>query len=231
LWRGCKNRLPNESHSGKSDTDCDFLGGIPDGNELLCFERLLNDPILPARCEIGFPPNKLRRNMTMTPRSRSLGLEILEDRDVPSATVWGTPWPNADHLTLSFAPDGTQISGQSSTLSTVLANSGSNAEQVILSAFQTWADYADINLGLVSDGGEAFGIGKAVEDDPRFGDIRVGAIPLDSSVLAVTSPFNYLSTYSGDMVFNAGEPIGTTYNLYAVALHEVGTRARIARQQ
>ena len=136
----------------------------------------------------------------MTRRPRPLNIEQLEDRDLPSATVWGIPWPDGQHLTLSLAPDGTNISGVSSSLSQVLAEAGSGSELALLQAFQTWADYANINYGLVADGGEAFGIGKAIQDDPRFGDIRIGAIPLDSDTVAVTSPFDYFNTYSGNVV-------------------------------
>src|SRR5580698_7701370 len=158
----------------------------------------------------------------MTPRPRPLNIERLEDRDLPSATVWGIPWPDGQHLTLSLAPDGTNISGVSSSLSQVLAEAGSGSELALLQAFQTWADYANLNYGLVADGGEAFGIGKAIQDDPRFGDIRIGAIPLDSDTVAVTSPFDYFNTYSGDVVLNSAQPIGSTYSLYTVALHEAG---------
>jgi hypothetical protein len=159
----------------------------------------------------------------MPRRPRPLKLECLEDRDVPSANVWGVPWPDGQHLTLSLAPDGTNISGVGSTLSSVvLAEAGSGGELALLEAFQTWAQYANINFGLVGDGGEAFGIGKAIQDDPRFGDIRIGAIPLASDVVAITSPFDYFNEYSGDVVLNSAQPIGSTYNLYTVALHEAG---------
>jgi hypothetical protein len=158
----------------------------------------------------------------MPRRPNPLKFERLEDRDLPSATVWGIPWPDGQHLTLSLAPDGTSISGMSSSLSEVLAEAGSNGELALLEAFQTWADYANVNFGLVADGGEAFGVGKAIQDDPRFGDIRIGAVPLANDVVAVTSPFNYFNTYTGDVVLNSSQPIGTTYNLYTVALHEAG---------
>jgi hypothetical protein len=151
-----------------------------------------------------------------------LRLETLEQRDMPSATVWGVPWPDGQHLTLSLAPDGTTISGEQSSLSQVLANAGTSGELALLQAFQTWADYTNVNFGLVSDGGEAFGVGRAIQDDPRFGDIRVGAVPLASDVIAVTSPFNFFNTYSGDVVLNSSQAIGSTYNLYNVALHEAG---------
>lgn len=155
-------------------------------------------------------------------RPRPLSLEHLDARDMPSASVWGVPWPDGQHLTLSLAPDGAKISGVGSTLSTVLANAGGGSELALLEAFQSWADVANVNFGLVSDGGEAFGVGKAIQDDSRFGDIRVGARPLGSDVIAVTSPFDYFSTYSGDVVLNSAQAIGSAYNLYTVALHEAG---------
>ncbi|HEV3436302.1 MAG TPA: matrixin family metalloprotease [Gemmata sp.] len=158
----------------------------------------------------------------MPRRPHPLRVEALEDRVVPSASVWGTPWPDGQHLTLSIAPDGTNISGVGSSLSQVLAEAGPSGELALLEAFQTWADYAKINYGLVADGGQAFGIGKAIQDDPRFGDIRIGAIPLSNDVVAITSPFDYFNTYSGDVVLNSAQPIGSTYNLYTVALHEAG---------
>ena len=158
----------------------------------------------------------------MPVRPRPLTIEQLENREMLSATVWGIPWPDGQHLTLSLAPDGTNISGAPSALSGVLAEAGSNGEYALLEAFQTWADYANINYGLVGDGGQAFGIGKAIQSDPRFGDIRIGARPLDSDVIAITSPFDYFNTYSGDVVLNSNQPIGSTYNLYTVALHEAG---------
>lgn len=154
-------------------------------------------------------------------RPTPLTIEQLEDRALPS-TVWGVPWPDGQHLTLSLAAPGTSISGQTNTLSSVLSSAGPDGEQALLEAFQTWADYADINFGLVADGGEAFGVGKAIQDDPRFGDIRIGAIPIATDVIAVTSPFDYFNTFSGDVVLNSNQPIGTTYNLYTVALHEAG---------
>ena len=151
-----------------------------------------------------------------------LRIEQLEDRVVPSSSVWGTPWPDGQFLTLSLAPTGTNISGTGSNLSSVLSEAGPGAEQALLQAFQTWADVANINFGLVADGGEAFGVARAIQDDPRFGDIRIGAIPIASDVVAVTSPFDYFNTYSGDVVLNSSQPIGSTYNLYTVALHEAG---------
>ena len=50
----------------------------------------------------------------MKRRSAPLFLEQLEDRCTPSTS--GVGWGFADHLTLSFAPDGTQAGAQKSNL-------------------------------------------------------------------------------------------------------------------
>ena len=42
------------------------------------------------------------------------GFEALEDRSLPS--IYGVPWPDPEHLTLSFVPDGTQTPFGPSTL-------------------------------------------------------------------------------------------------------------------
>ena len=122
-----------------------------------------------------------------------LGAEELERRDTP-ATV-GNPWPDGEHLTLSLAPDGTAVGGRSSSLSALLAQLGPQAKLDVLRAFQSWAVPANINLGLVTDNGAPFGTGGAVQSDPRFGDIRVGGIPLAADVLAVTAPYLDLCSF------------------------------------
>lgn len=52
--------------------------------------------------------------MSRCPRRTRLHLEHLEDRCVPA--VFGNPWPDPGHLTISFAPDGTNVNGYSSNL-------------------------------------------------------------------------------------------------------------------
>src|ERR1700751_5339129 len=106
-----------------------------------------------------------------------LVVEQLEDRLAPA--IYGTPWPDPEHLTLSFAPDttlgGTSASNLSQTLNAVAPTS--TWEREILRAFQTWAVNANINLAVVSDGGQPLGSAGAVQGDPRFGDIRIAATP------------------------------------------------------
>jgi hypothetical protein len=164
---------------------------------------------------------------------KRLSVEQLEDRLVPS---WGTPWINPTHLTLSFAPDGTNVTGQGSGLFSLLNSTGATApwEQTILSAYQTWADAANINIGLVKDGGQPLGTEGPPQGDVHFGDIRIAARPLSApgtpgSTLADTAPFDYNDqTAAGDVVFNSlyqfgtGNVPGQQYDLYSVALHEAG---------
>ena len=52
----------------------------------------------------------------------------------------GITWPDGDHLTLSFVPDGTPVSGYKSNLFETLNAVGSSTawQQAILRAFETW---------------------------------------------------------------------------------------------
>src|SRR5688572_27167120 len=106
------------------------------------------------------------------PRSRSLFLEQLETRCTPATS--GVTWPDGAHLTLSFVPDGTQVAGNSSSLfSTLNAVAPTSVwEREIVRAFQTWASQANVNVGVVADGGQALGTTGVVQGDNRFGDIR-----------------------------------------------------------
>jgi hypothetical protein len=164
--------------------------------------------------------------MTRPPRLNDF--EALEDRSMPS--TFGVPWADPNHLTLSFAADGTATPLGASSLYQTLAGVGTSAtwQREILRAFQTWAAKANIDIGLVADGGQAIGSLGAVQTDSRFGDIRIAAAPLSSGVVASTSPFSWTgTTLSGDMVLNAlqqfvGGDCAGAYDLFSVALHEAG---------
>jgi hypothetical protein len=161
---------------------------------------------------------------------RRLLLERLEDRTVP--TIWGVPWPDPTHLTISFVPDGTKLSdgGASDLFKTMNAVAPTAVwEGEILRAFQTWAAAANINVGVVADDGSQMGVAGAVEGDPRFGDIRIAATSMSTTgEIAAGSPFSWTgSTTDGDVYFNdqAQFSIGIVaakFDLYSVALHEAG---------
>jgi len=157
---------------------------------------------------------------------RRLTLEQLEHRDL--LTTWGMPWPNPQHVTVSFVPDGTQVFDSPSSLFQTLNSQATTSawETTILQALQTWAANANINLAVVSDGGQPIGTPGAIQGDSRFGDIRVAAQPLGSGVVAITSAIDLTAgTVSGDMILNSSD-FGTgsagLYDLFTVALHEAG---------
>jgi hypothetical protein len=155
-------------------------------------------------------------------RSRPLALEVLEDRTTPA--VYGVPWPNASYLRLSFAPDGTQIAGQSSSLfATLNAEEPAAAwEADILDAVQTWAVNTNLNVGVVPDNGQPFGTSGAGQ---RFGDIRIGAAPLSPSVLAISMPHDPFVSggWSGAIILNSTINFAQPQtDLHGVLLHELG---------
>jgi Matrixin len=163
---------------------------------------------------------------------KKLLLEALEDRNL--LTVFGVPWPNGNQLTLSFEPDGTVIGGAGSTLlSSLDTQMGRNVwQKEILRAFQTWADVANINIGVVSDNGTPAGAPGAPTGSGAYGDIRIGGLiePTGGVSLAETSPFSVLGgTWSGDSILNTayaysagGSTTPFTYDLYTVYLQEAG---------
>jgi hypothetical protein len=156
------------------------------------------------------------------------GFETLEDRTVPDA--FGVPWPDPAHLTLSFAPEGTATPGGPSTLSTAMSSAGpaSAWQREILRAFQTWAVNANINIGLVKDGGQPVGTNGAVQGDSRFGDIRITSVPVGTGEVGDASPFSWTgTTYSGDVFLGSNFPfaigqVAGKYDVFSVAAHEAG---------
>ncbi len=165
-----------------------------------------------------------------SPRSALLALEQLESRLAPTAS--GNAWPSPQLITISFVPDGTSVSTNGTTFvssnlfSIFNAKYGSAAawENVVLKAAQSWAQQTNINFSVVSDNGVSLGSGPDQQGDPNMGDIRIGGFNFNNSNLGVAympAPANN-SSLAGDLMFNTGQPFGTTYDLWTVAAHEMG---------
>lgn len=157
-----------------------------------------------------------------------LHVELLESRTTPAAI--GFPWPEAGSLTLSFAPDGTQAGNQTDRLYQTLGNLPTTRWQTeILRAFQTWVIQTNVNVGLVPDGGQPFGILGLKQGDPRFGDVRIGALPMGSDTVAVADPYDpfVANTWVGDVFLNSTQSFtlgaqGDGFDVSSVMLHEAG---------
>jgi hypothetical protein len=156
-------------------------------------------------------------------RKTEFRVEQLEERAMPA--TFGIPW-NDPNLTLSFAPDGTGITGTTNTLSQTLARTHSEQEwqREILLAFQTWIRNTNLNIGVVADLGTSFNSPGLVQGDPRFGDIRIGAAKLDRGALAVGTPPDpaIVGTAGGDIVLNSIYQFKDKFDLRTVMLHEAG---------
>jgi hypothetical protein len=172
--------------------------------------------------------------------SNQLRVERLEDRTAPA--IFGVPWPDPGHLTLSFVPDGTAYSGGGTsnlfaTMDALMPRATWQGQ--ILTAFQSWTAVAGINVSVVADSGDPLGTPGAVEGDKRFGDIRVSATTMSQDAIACGAPFSWTgTTFAGDLMFNStclftSGPIGLSaglggaattagYDLYTVAVQEAG---------
>lgn len=155
-------------------------------------------------------------------------VESLESRILLYATS-GNAWPNSELITISFMPDGTDLGGVTSNLqSTFNTKFGSAAawQNQILKAAQFWAQQTNINFAVVNDNGTYAGSGQYQQGDPGFGDIRIGGFNFGTSALAQAYLPPSINNYSiaGDIQFNTGITfnIGSTYDLFTVALHEFG---------
>lgn len=98
------------------------------------------------------------RRPTFRPR-----FDSVEDRSTP-AQFW-IPWADPMHLTVSFAPDGTDILGETSQLHSRLDARMPRAvwRGTILRAFQAWAELGNLNVAVKADGGEPFAAGGATQ--------------------------------------------------------------------
>ena len=170
--------------------------------------------------------SRLRRgtNLARGRRNSHCAVEGLESRALLAASAPG--WEDVGRLTLSFAPDGTVAAGQASSSFSKLSALGSTAvwQQTILDAFQIWAAQSCINVGLMQDSGVACGVPGDLQQDARFGDIRVVTIGLSSDVgaLSVMQNETQAGTWFGDLIINSNYSIPSLDALYNLTLHEAG---------
>ncbi len=162
-------------------------------------------------------------------KAKHLSLESLERRDLRAA--FGSPWPEPDSLSLSFVPDGTEIGTAKSELQQSLAQVFENSEWQleVLRAFQTWALETNSNIALSDDEGQPIGTLGFKQGDIRFGDVRIGAFPMESDVLAVANPYDpfIANTWVGDIFLNSNNLFlknarDPSRALYSIMLHEAG---------
>jgi hypothetical protein len=164
-------------------------------------------------------------------------VEALESRLVPYGLT-GNAWSHPQLVTISFVPDGTVLAQGSggyitSNLFATLdgipgITSPAQWQNIILKAAQSWAAQTNINFAVVPDNGAPEGSGGYQQGASTFGDIRIGGYNFGSSCNWLASTYyppsanNY--SIAGDVAFNTGYNfnIGSTYDLFTVAEHEIG---------
>jgi hypothetical protein len=153
----------------------------------------------------------------------------------PYVTTGGA-WPNPQLVTIGFVPDGTILGSNGSNdltsnlQSTFNARFGSASawQTQILKAAATWAQYAPVNFAVVTDNGADAGSGNYEQGDPNLADIRIGGFNFGSGSTALATAYEPppVNDYSlgGDFNFNTGQTfnVGSSYDVYSVALHEIG---------
>ena len=136
------------------------------------------------------------------------------------------PFALEDRISVSIAPDGTSIFGSSSSLYQSFSDffTPEELDAQLFRAFEKWAIHGNLNVTNATDSGEPFGVPGRTFGDPRFGDVRVGAIPLAPDIFAIAlSQGEFVNgTWSGDIIFNSDAQFDDANHFFAVALHEAG---------
>jgi len=154
-------------------------------------------------------------------------VEGLEDRRLLYATL-GANWVYPYKITFSFVPDGTMVAGVPSTLFQTLDAKFPREvwQREFQAAAATWQAFANINLVEVPDYGGNLDVYGNQQGDPRFGDIRISAIPLAFGTMgaAFSPPPINGGTVAGDVVINSimDWKINSNWDLRTVAIHEIG---------
>lgn len=148
--------------------------------------------------------------------------EALEARQLLTSLVWN----DASQLTISFAPDDTDVGGRPNELFARFGELATSEvwQSSLSTALNAWMSELNLDASVVADEGAAFGTAGSEFGDDRFGDVRVAAVPLAPSVAAISVPYGdaVTGTWSGDVMFNADYDWSSLDELYSVALHEFG---------
>jgi hypothetical protein len=163
-------------------------------------------------------------------RAFHVDVDFLEERRLLNYNLLGAEWSQPARVTYSLMPDGTDLGGVPSNLQAALDGNPATAatwRTLIQKAAATWENSANVNLVQVADNGSPLGVAGNQQNDPRFGDIRIGGYVQRSGQLAFTfapPPING-DTSAGDILFNTGQTWNTNgnpYDFYSVAMHEFG---------
>ncbi|MEZ6125088.1 MAG: matrixin family metalloprotease [Planctomycetaceae bacterium] len=153
---------------------------------------------------------------------RFVSPEPLESRQLLTAMVRD----NVAQLTMSFVPDGTRTGGQPSSLFDSFSGLADENvwQNTLSSALDTWLRELGSLSTVVPDQGLPLGTSGDDFGDSRFGDIRVAATELDSSVAAFAIPCNdtVSGTWAGDVLFNSDYSWQSLDEVFSIALHEFG---------
>ncbi len=134
-------------------------------------------------------------------------------------------WDAAYALTVSFPSDGTQVGPYANELSHLFAPfDTAQWKDAIVRGLQVWASKTAANVGLIPDDGSPFGARPLNRTDLKFGDVRVGAIPMSPDVLSISVPNDerVAGSWAGDILFNSKANFATIDDIFRVALHEAG---------
>jgi hypothetical protein len=151
----------------------------------------------------------------------------------------GYTWQNPSHITYSIAHDGVLWDHGTNDLNAVFNarfGTGGDWQREIARALATWESVANINIVPVGDGAYNENSLGYAQNDPRFGDIRVGGYAFlnNTTTLAQTYyPPPNGSTAAGDVEVNTAMNfnIDSDYDLYSVLLHEFGHALGLAHSQ
>lgn len=129
-------------------------------------------------------------------------------------------------LTYSFAPDGTVVGNNISSLESTFDDIAprNQWQDAVAKAIQTWAAHANINIGLVQDNGAPSGVYGPTRGNEQFGDVRITGFEysVDSYAEAVAENNRTAGAWAGDIFFNTKAPWKSLVEIESAALHEVG---------